>query len=74
MVRYYVDKSSTLHAWTLAPGLVPRETTTGSGSGFLVAAVGDEAGLAAGTAPALAATSGVSSSKALAWTLVLPPT
>lgn len=73
VVRYYVDKSATAHTWTLAPVLVARASTTGSGSGFLVAAAGDQAGVAAGTAAALAATSGVSSSKALAWTLVLPP-
>jgi hypothetical protein len=34
---------------------------------------GDQAAVAAGTAPALDATSGVNSSKAVAWTLVLPP-
>ena len=73
VVRYFVDKSSTVHGWALPPGLVPRATTTGSGSGLLVAAAGDTTGVAAGTAPALSATSGVSSSKALGWTLVLPP-
>jgi len=73
VLRYYVDKSASSRAWTLAPALVARATTTGSGSGFLVAATGDEGGVAAGTAPALAATSSVPSSKALAWTLVLPP-
>lgn len=73
VVRYYVDKSATVHTWTLAPTLVARATTTGSGSGFLVAVAGDQGGVPAGTAAALDATSGVSSSKALAWTLVLPP-
>jgi alpha-tubulin suppressor-like RCC1 family protein/PKD repeat protein len=73
VVRYYVDKTSTVHGWTLAPVLVSRATTTGSGSGFLVAVAGDQAGIAAGTATALDATSGVGSSKAVAWTLVLPP-
>jgi PKD repeat protein len=73
VVRYYVDKTSTVHGWTLAPVLVNRATTTGSGSGFLAVVAGDQAGVAAGTAPALDATSGVNSSKAVAWTLVLPP-
>ena len=73
VVRYYVDKTNAIHTWSLAPALSQRATTTGSGSGLLVAVTGDEAWDDAGTAPALAATSAVTSSKALAWTLVLPP-
>ncbi len=73
VVRHFTDKSNALHTWTLPPALVGRATTTGSGSGLLVAATGDQAWTDAGSAPALIATSGVSSSKALAWTLVLPP-
>lgn len=73
VLRYYVDKSATAHAWTLAPVLVQRAATTGSGSGFLTAVLADQGGVAAGTAPALTATSGISSSKAVAWTVVLPP-
>lgn len=73
VVRYYVDKASDVHAWTLPPVLTARAATTGSGGGLLVAAAGDQAWSTAGTAPALAATSGITSGKALAWTLVLPP-
>ena len=73
VVRYYADKTSTVHTWTLAPTLVARATTSGSGSGLLVAVAGDQGNVPAGTVPALAATAGVSASKALAWTLVLPP-
>ena len=73
VVRYYADKTSTVHTWTLAPTLVARATTSGSGSGLLVAVAGDEGNVPAGTVLALAATAGVSASKALAWTLVLPP-
>ena len=73
VLRYYADKSSTVHGWTLSPELVVRATTTGSGGGLLVAAAGDTAEVSAGTVPPLSATSGVSSSKAIAWTLVLPP-
>ena len=65
---------ATAHGWTLSPTLVQRATTTGSGSGFLTAVLGEQGGLAAGTAPALSATSGIASSKAIAWTVVLPPT
>jgi hypothetical protein len=73
VLRYYVDKGATAHTWALSPLLTSRATTTGSGSGFLTVAVGEQAGVAAGTAPALSATSGISSAKAVAWTLVLPP-
>jgi PKD repeat protein len=73
VVRYYADKASTAHTWALAGTLVARATTSGSGSGLLAAVVGDQGDVPAGTVPALAASSGVSSSKALAWTLVLPP-
>lgn len=71
-VRYYVDRSSTVHGWTLPAALSGRATTSGIGGGLLAAAAGDES-VDAGTAPALAATSGVVSEKALAWTVVLPP-
>jgi alpha-tubulin suppressor-like RCC1 family protein len=73
VLRYYVDKGSTVHTWTLDPALVARATTTGSPSGMLVAAVGEQSGVATGTVPALAAGAGVSSAKAIMWTLVLPP-
>jgi hypothetical protein len=73
VLRYYADKTSTVHGWTLAPSLVSRASTSGSPSGQITAVVGDATGVSAGTAPTLAATAGVSSTKALAWTLVLPP-
>lgn len=73
VLRYYVDKGATVHTWALSPLLTTRATTTGSGSGFLTVALGEQGNVAAGTAPALSATSGISSAKAIAWTLVLPP-
>lgn len=73
VVRFYVDKTSSVHAWTLPAVLVRRATTTGSGSGLLTAVAGEEAPVGAGTAPSLTATAGVTASKAIAWTLVLPP-
>ena len=73
VVRYYVDKGASVHGWTLPGALTSRATTSGSGSGFLVAVAADQAGVPAGTVPALSATSGLSSSKAVAWTVVLPP-
>ncbi|GAA1478314.1 hypothetical protein GCM10009623_27600 [Nocardioides aestuarii] len=73
VVRYYADKTSTVHGWTLPPVLTQRATTTGSSGGMLTAVAGDQGGVAAGTVPALAATAGASASKAVAWTIVLPP-
>ncbi|GAB6986279.1 hypothetical protein [Nocardioides pyridinolyticus] len=73
VVRYWVDKSSTPHGWTLPAGITGRAATTGSGGGLLTAAAGDTGGAGPGTIPALAATAGLPSSKAVAWTLVLPP-
>ena len=73
VVRYYVDKTSSVHGWTLPAALTGRATTTGSGSGLLVAVAGDQASVPAGTVAALSATAGVSASKALAWTVVIAP-
>ncbi len=73
VVRYYADKASTARTWALAGTLAARATTSGSGSGSLTAVAGDQGDVPAGTVPALGATSSVSASKALAWTLVLPP-
>ena len=72
VLRYYVDKGAMAHGWTLSPTLVSRVTTTGTGTGFLTAVVGEASGVAAGTAGALTATSGITSAKAIAWTVVLP--
>ncbi len=73
VVRYYADKSATVHGWTLPGTVTARTTTTGSGSGLLATVAGDQSGAVAGTVPALSATSGVISSNAVAWTIVLPP-
>lgn len=73
VLRYYADKASSIHTWTLPPVLTPRAATVGTGGGLLAASIGDQAGAAQGTAPTLAATSGVSSGKAIMWTLVVPP-
>ena len=73
VLRYYVDKGATAHTWVLSPTLVARTTSTGSGSGFLTAVLGEATGVPAGTAPSLSATSGITSAKAIGWTLVLPP-
>lgn len=73
VVRYYADKTSTVHGWTLPAALTQRATTTGSSGGMLTSVAGDQDGVPAGTVAALAATAGVSASKAVAWTIVLPP-
>ena len=73
VLRYYADKTSTVHGWTLPSVLTTRATTTGSSGGLVTAVAGDQGGVPSGTVPALAATAGVSASKAVAWTVVLPP-
>jgi PKD repeat protein len=73
VLRYYVDKGALAHGWTLSSTLVQRASTTGTGSGFLTAVLGEQGGVAVGTAPALSATSGITSAKAIMWTVVLPP-
>jgi hypothetical protein len=73
VVRYYVDKTSTVHGWTLPAVLTQRAATTGSSGGMLTSVAGDQGGVPAGSAPALSATAGASASKAVAWTIVLPP-
>lgn len=73
VVGYWADKTSTVHGWSLPAVLTSRSGTVGTGSGMLTSVSGDASGVAAGTWPVTTATAGVSSSKAVAWTVVLPP-
>jgi alpha-tubulin suppressor-like RCC1 family protein len=73
IVGYWVDKSSTVHGWTLPPALTAGAATPGSGTGFLTSVSGDASGVATGTWPSTTATADVRSAKAVAWTVVLPP-
>ncbi len=72
VVSYWADKTSGNTGWVLPPSVTSRQTSVGSGSGRITAAAGDtltNPGAWAGAA----ATSTVSSSKGVAWTVVLPP-
>jgi PKD repeat protein len=73
VVTYWADKVSSPHGWTLPAALTPRSATAGSGSGLVTAASGDVAGQPAGTWDGVTANAGSPSSKAIAWTVVLPP-
>jgi PKD repeat protein len=74
VVSYWADKAAATHGWTLPVTLTQRTTTTtGSGAGTLTSASGDISGVAAGTWPGATASAGAASSKAIAWTVVLPP-
>lgn len=73
VVRYWADKTSTVHGWTLPAALTHRAGTTGSGGGLLTSVTGDSTGWPVGAVPALAATAGVTASKAVAWTIVVTP-
>lgn len=74
VVSLWADKVNTTHGWTLPPSVTLRGVTAGTGSGMLTTATGDTAAVAAGQWPGAAATAGtVASSKAIGWTVVLPP-
>jgi myo-inositol-hexaphosphate 3-phosphohydrolase len=74
LTSYWADKSSAATAWTLPTGLVPRSASAGNGSGYITAALADSgAGLGAGLAGGLTATTGVSSSRAVMFTVALAP-
>lgn len=73
VLRYWADKTSTPHGWTLPAGLTWRAATTGSGGGMLTSVAADSGGWPAGVVPAQSATAGASASKAVAWTVVVPP-
>ena len=74
VVSFWTDKVSTTHGWTLPANVTPRGVTAGTGTGMLTTAAGDTAAVGSGQWPGAAATAGgVSSSKAVGWTVVLPP-
>jgi alpha-tubulin suppressor-like RCC1 family protein len=73
VVSYWVDNSSTVHTWTVPDTTTARVATTGSGGGLLSTVAADTAGVATGTWPGVTATSGVSSAKAIGWSVVVPP-
>lgn len=73
VLRYWSDKTSSAHGWSVPSGLTSRATTTGSSGGMLTSLSADSGGWAAGPIPTQAAVAGVSSAKAVMWTVVLPP-
>lgn len=72
VARYWADKTSTAHAWNLPALLTERAASTGSGGGLITAIAGDSPA-DSGRAPAITATSDVSSAKEIAWSVALPP-
>ena len=73
VLRYWADKGSTAHGWTLPAGVTARASTTGSGGGLLTAALGDTAAAPTGAAGTAVGNAGVASGKAIAWSIVLGP-
>jgi hypothetical protein len=73
VLRYWVDKTSTVHGWTTPADVTRRTSTTGSGGGLLTSVTADAAGVPAGAVGALSATADLASAKAVAWTIVVPP-
>ena len=73
MISYWADKSSATTTWTTPPGVSLRQLTAGSGSGRIVSAIADSGSLAVGTAGALTATADSTSSRGVAWSVVVAP-
>lgn len=69
----WADKVSAPHGWTLPAPLTNRGVTQGSGGGLLTSVAGDRLALPAGPLAAVSADAGVVASKAIAWTVVVPP-
>ena len=72
VVSFWAMKTSTVPVWTEPAGTVRRVASAGTGGG-LVSGLAADAGPTGATAPALTATSTVSSGKATGWTVVLQP-
>ncbi|MGE3587478.1 MAG: PKD domain-containing protein [Ilumatobacteraceae bacterium] len=73
VVSAWADKTSSGTGWSLPGSVASRATDVGSGGGRITAVVGDSAA-SAGTWPGATATSSVAGSKAIAWSIVVPPT
>lgn len=73
VVSYWADKSNPNTGWTLPGQVSGRTASATSGSGRIVAVSGDSGPVPAGTWAGLTATSGVSTGKAVAWTIVIAP-
>ena len=72
VLSYWGNKTSGNTGWTLPGSVTPRATSIGSGGGRITAAIGDTVA-PAGNWTGTTATSTVSGSKGVAWTIVLPP-
>ena len=72
VLSYWANKTSGNTGWTLPGSVTSRATSIGSGGGRITAAIGDTVA-PAGDWTGTTATSSVSASKGVAWTIVLPP-
>jgi PKD repeat protein len=70
VVSYWADKTSGHTPWVLPSNVNRRLDSAGTSSGQIVAVLGDT-GSVSGTWPGATATSGVSSGKAVAWSIVV---
>ena len=72
VLSYWSDKSAGNTGWTLPGGVAPRTAAVGTGTGSITVAAGDSGPLTSGTWAGAAATSSVSSAKAVHWSIVIP--
>ena len=73
VVSIWADKTSSNSTWSLPPGVTLRDLSVGSGGGRIVAALGDQTAVPSGTAGGQTASSGVSSTKGVVWSVVVAP-
>lgn len=73
VIRYWVDKASQAHSWTIPSGYTQRAATAGSASGMMTSVSADLILGSGGEVGSATARSSVSSAKAVSWTVVFPP-
>jgi PKD repeat protein len=72
VISYWSDKSASNTGWTTPPSVTLRESSVGSGSGRITAAIADS-NAPAGQWPGATATTTIAGAKGIGWTIVLPP-
>jgi PKD repeat protein len=73
VVAYWSVKTGTNTGWTVPGAMTLRQTSSGSGGGRINSATAETSPLGAGAWPGAAATSSTAASKAIMWSVVIPP-
>ncbi|HEX9644572.1 MAG TPA: PKD domain-containing protein [Acidimicrobiia bacterium] len=73
VVAYWSVKTGTNTGWTVPGAMTLRQTSSGSGGGRINSATAETSPLGTGAWPGAAATSSTAASKAIMWSVVIPP-